>query len=105
MSRQLKLPVARDVRVHKQEDPPRSDAEGSVSAVSSISSPNMVTVLGFDRKDVLFRSQDVGSVQWRGPGGELAAMLVRLKPGVWGFAKSGDDDWDEVVGLYGNPDC
>ena len=64
---------------------------------------NEVTVTGFDGKDVLFRSSGVGTVQWRDSKGDMVAMLVRLKPDVWGFSKRGDDDWAEVLKLYGKP--
>ena len=64
----------------------------------------LVTVFGTDRDDVLFSSDQAGTVQWRGPDGRIAALLVRLRPGVWGFSKAGDDDWDEVLKLHGNPD-
>lgn len=67
------------------------------------SNANEVTVSGFDSKDVLFSSSRVGSVQWRDSKGDIVAMLVRLKPDVWGFSKRGDDDWAEVLKLYGNP--
>lgn len=63
-----------------------------------------VTVMGFDKNDVLFRSSDVGTVQWRGKTGEIVALLVRLRPDVWGFSRKGDEDWEEVLRIHGNPD-
>ena len=64
----------------------------------------VVTVMGFDKNDVLFRSSDVGTVQWRGKTGEIVAILVRLRPDVWGFSRKGDEDWEEVLKIHGNPD-
>lgn len=63
-----------------------------------------VTVMGFDKNDVLFRSSDVGTVQWRGKTGEIVALLVRLRPDVWGFSRKGDEDWEEVLKIHSNPD-
>ena len=77
-------------------------AESSVA--DSKASPNLVTVMGFGNKDVLFRSDEVGVVQWRDSSGEIVALLVRLKPDIWGFSRRGDDDWKENLDLYGNPD-
>lgn len=65
---------------------------------------NLVTVMGFDKKDILFASDQVGTVQWRNPKGEIVALLIRLRPDVWGFSKKDDEDWDEVLRLHGNPD-
>lgn len=97
----MKMPVSRDVSVRRQEPPPSDGKE----AYRSKASPCLVTVMGFDRKDVLFRSDDVGIVQWRDSDGEIAALLVRLRPDVWGYSKRGDDDWQENLGIYGNADA
>ena len=97
MSREM--PVARDVSVR-----PRAK-EQDKSPVSSVSNPGLVTVLGFDKKDVLFRSDKAGTVQLRDGHGAIAALLVKIKPDVWGFSRRGDDDWEEVVRIYGNPDA
>ena len=78
--------------------PPGKDVEESRSA------PNMVTVTGFDKSDVLFRSDKVGSVQWRDSEGKIVAILVRIKPDIWGFSKRGDEDWTQVLGIYGSRD-
>lgn len=66
---------------------------------------NRVAAFGFDKNDVLFSSSGVGCVQWRDENGEILALLVSLKPNVWGFSKRGDDDWQQVLGQYGNPDA
>ena len=96
-----KMPISRDVSVHKPPDASHktSDAEESRSA------PNLVTVMGFDKNDMLFRSDSVGTVQWRDSHGEIVALLVRLRPDIWGFSRRGDDDWSEVLEIYGNPDA
>ena len=73
-------------------------------AEKSKASPNLVTVMGFDKSDVMFASDKVGTVQWRDSAGEIVALLVRMKPDIWGFSKRGDDDWSEVLKIYGNPD-
>ena len=86
----------------------RSASEGElpsgVPAYESKSTPNLVTVLGFDRNDVLFRSDEVGCVQWRDSEGKIVALLINLKPNIWGFSQRGDDDWTQVLEKYGNPD-
>ena len=74
------------------------------SALESRALPNLVTVMGFGKNDVLFKSDEVGTVQWRDSSGEIVALLVRLKPDIWGFSKRGDDDWQETLEIYGNPD-
>lgn len=93
------MPVARDVRVAPK--PPEAE-EPSVS--ESKAAPCMVTVMGFDKKDVLFRSDDVGTVQWRDSSGKVVALLARIKPDIWGFSKRGDNDWEEVLKIFGNPE-
>lgn len=94
------MPISRDISVKKV-----PNVEQAPSAIESKASPSLVTVMGFDKNDVMFRSDKVGTVQWRDSKGEIVALLVRLKPDIWGFSKSGDDDWQEVLGLYGNPDA
>ena len=74
-------------------------------AEKSRAKPNMVTIMGFDRSDVLFRSDKVGTIQWRDGNGQIVALLVRMKPDIWGFSKRGDDDWSETLKIYGNPDA
>ena len=81
------------------------DADGKVGLGSQRSTPALVTVMGFDKSDVLFRSNQVGTVQWRDSSGKIVALLVRLKPDIWGFSRAGDDDWDEVLKIYGTPDA
>lgn len=101
MSLSPKMPISRDISV---KNPSLPDAEQE-ELLESRSSPNMVTVMGFDKNDVLFRSDSVGTVQWRDTSGEIVALLVRLRPDIWGFSKRGDDDWPEVLKMYGNPDA
>ena len=79
-------------------------APSGVSPSESNAAPNLVTVLGFDQKDVLFRSDKVGCVQWRDADGKIVAMLISLKPNVWGFSQRGEEDWPQVLERYGNPD-
>lgn len=95
----IKLPVSRDIAVHKETAPSK---EPSVS--SSKAAGGLVTVMGFDKNDVLFRSKEVGTVQWRDSTGTIVALLVRMRPDTWGFSRNTDDDWDEVLKIYGNPD-
>lgn len=95
------MPISRDVSV--MGDSPRP-ADG-VMVASSKSKPSLVTVMGFDKSDVLFRSDSVGTVQWRDSQGNIVALLVRLRPDVWGFSRRGDDDWEENLAIYGNPDA
>lgn len=104
------MPIGRDVRVH------RDGAVESASVTNAVPDKvadiledapdpsNLVTVMGFDREDVLFRSNDVGAIQWRDSNGVVVAMLIRLKPDVWGFSCRGDDDWDQMFEKYGSPE-
>jgi hypothetical protein len=96
------LPKYRDVSVHKPDVP--ADTSQS-EAGSSRSDANLVTVMGFDKNDVLFRSDKVGTVQWRDSDGKIVGLLVRLRPDIWGFSHRGDDDWEANLKIYGNPDC
>ena len=96
----LKMPVSRDVEVKRNKS-----SEHVPDVVSSKSTPSLVTVMGFNKDDVLFRSDKVGTVQWRDSDGAIVALLVRMKPDVWGFSRRGDYDWEEVLAIYGNPDC
>ena len=99
------MPSARDVHVHVKEDKGSGKGQKTSSgALGSKSSSGLVTVMGFDRNDVLFRSDKVGLVQWRDSGGEIVALLIRIKPDIWGFVHKGEDDFDEMVEKYGNED-
>ena len=97
------MPVERDVRVGKDG---RGETQSPPSSSASVgrSLSGLVTVTGFDRKDVIFESDKVGTVQWRDSKGEPVAMLVRLKPDVWGFSMKGDDDWQQILDMYGSRD-
>lgn len=100
MKRPGKLPVSRDISVSR----PAVERDDGPSVAESKAPSNLVTVMGFDKKDVLFRSDKVGTVQWRDSDGRIVAMLVRLKPDIWGFSRRGDDDWEGVLRIYGNGD-
>ena len=100
---QRDMPRLRDISVRKTSPSPAEPAPSS--AETSRSTPGMVTVMGFDRNEVLLRSDKVNVIQVRGPSGEITAMLIRLKPNIWGFSKSGDEDWSQVLALYGNEDA
>ena len=78
---------------------------GGPSPSASRAASGLVTVMGFDKNDVLFRSDKVGTVQWRDSKGKIVALLIRLKPDIWGFSCVGDDDWDQMLEMYGNPDA
>lgn len=95
------MPISRDVSVRR--DIP-SPSEG-IAVSQSRSKPSLVTVMGFDKSDVLFRSDSVGTVQWRDSRGEIVAILVRMRPDVWGFSRRGDDDWEDNLAIYGNQDA
>ena len=79
-------------------------APGGPSPSASRAAGGLVTVMGFDRNDVLFRSDKAGCVQWRDSKGKIVALLIRLKPDIWGFSCCGDDDWEQMLAQYGNPD-
>ena len=97
------MPVERDVRVVK-DGCGETKSTPSYSASMGKSLSGLVTVTGFDRKDVIFESDNVGTVQWRDSNGEPVAMLVRLKPDVWGFSMKGDEDWQQNLDMYGRLD-
>lgn len=104
------MPVERDVRVRKDgtgmsESVPNAAPDKGADIHEATPDPsNLVTVMGFDRKDVLFRSNGVGSIQWRDSNGEVVAMLIRIRPDVWGFSCRGDDDWPQMFEKYGSPE-
>jgi hypothetical protein len=104
------MPIRRDVRVRKVGVDASAPVPNTVSdkgADIHETAPdlsNLVTVMGFDNKDVLFRSNSVGAIQWRNSNGEVVAMLVKMKPDVWGFSCSGDDDWPQMFEMYGRPE-
>lgn len=79
------------------------EMEGAEIA-SSKSAPCTVTIMGFDNKDILFRSDKANVIQVRNSAGEISMLLIRLKGDIWGFSRRGDDDWNEVLALYGNKD-
>ena len=82
---------------------PEREKEGAVIAASK-AAPCTVTVAGFDRNDVLFRTDKANVIQVRNKSGEISALLVRLTGEVWGFSRRGDDDWNEVLAIYGIKD-
>ena len=93
----MKMPVSRDVRVSKLEPKDQESGPGEARKRGGCS----ITVMGFDGKDVLFETDDAGSVLWRDSSGEPAALLARIKSEIWGFSRKGDPDWDEVLKIYG----
>lgn len=93
------MPAQRDVRVK-----PKIDPDDRTQVSESVAKPCLVTVMGFDSRDVLFKSDKVGAVQWRDSDGLIVAMLVKMKPDVWGFSRRGDYDWEENLRIYGNSD-
>ena len=64
----------------------------------------LVTITGFDKTDVLFRSDGVGLIQIRDADGDLVALFIRKNRLLWLFCARGDPDWDETVRLFANPD-
>ena len=103
-----RFPQARDIRVTGNGLSPgidsTQDAIAGAEVSASRSSPELVTVMGFGKNDVLFRSDKANSIQVRDGTGAIVCMLVRVRPGIWGFSKRGDPDWTEILGIYGNED-
>lgn len=102
-----RMPISRDTRVNGPSGlvgASPTPQENGAEVASSKAAPCLVTVMGFGGRDVLFRSDKANIVQWRDSNGEVVALLVRLKPDIWGFSRRGDDDWEEVLSLYGNRD-
>lgn len=104
------MPIGRDVRVRKDgtgvsASVPNALPDKVADVHEAAPDPsNLVTVMGFDRKDVLFRSNCVGAIQWRNSDGEVVAMLIKMKPDAWGFSCRGDDDWPQMFEKYGSED-
>lgn len=107
----LRMPQARDIRVAGRGSmpsmpgvDPTKDAIDGADISASRSSPELVTIMGFGKNDVLFRSDKANTIQVRDGNGAIVCMLIRVKPGIWGFSKRGDPDWIENLGIYGNND-
>lgn len=100
MSREM--PKRRDISVPKVEIH-AEDPEGAAVATSK-STPGTVTVMGFDKGDVLLRTDKANTIQVRDSAGLIMALLVRLKGDVWGFSRRGDPDWEQNLAIYGNSD-
>ena len=100
------MPVGRDVRVAKAEadESPSAASEPGTGDSEKPNFSELVTVMGFDSKDVLFKSNKVGVVQWRDRNGEIVALLIRMKPDMWGFSRRGEKDWLPNLEMYGNQD-
>lgn len=104
------MPIGRDVRVRKDgtgvsASVPNAMPDKVADVHEAAQGPsNLVTVMGFDRKDVLFKSDSVGAVQWRDSNGDIVAILIRLKPDIWGFSMRGDDDFEQILEKYGSED-
>lgn len=100
MSGNKKMPTGTGTKVQRN---PQREMEGAEIA-SSKSAPCMVTVAGFDRNDILFRSDKANVIQVRNRNGEISVLLVRLSGEVWGYSRRGDEDWNEVLAIYGIKD-
>ena len=104
-----KMPVFRDVSVpegNPAEDAPAEDAaQGQGRARTAPTGANTVTVIGGGGKDdVLFSTDQAKFVKWNDAEGRTVAMLIRINRDFWGLSLRGDDDWDEMVRLYGLSD-
>lgn len=93
------MPIVRDVTVR----PPKKEQEG-VERQKSNPLAGLMTVTGFDKNDVLFRSNAAKVLQWRDGDGDLIAMLIRINSKLWGLCMNGDDDWEQMVRLYAHDD-
>lgn len=100
MSGNKKMPTGTGTKVQRN---PQREMEGAEIA-SSRSAPCTVTVAGFDRNDILFRSDKANVIQVRNKNGEISVLLVRLSGEVWGYSRRGDEDWNEVLAIYGIKD-
>ena len=96
-----KMPVARDVRIHQMD---AKDAAESEALTASVAAPGLVTVIGFDKGDVLFRSDKANVIQIRDAAGKISTLFVRVRRNLWGMVRRGDDDWDECLAMYGSSD-
>ena len=97
------MPKGRDINMLRPSASFFDEAFAS-NVESSVAKPELVTLMGFGKDDVLFRSSEVNVIQVRDGDGAISAMLVRLKPGVWGFSRRGDPDWRENLRIYGSED-
>lgn len=94
-----KMPIVRDVVVKSNaEDKPMTEAEED----NPLS--NLMTITGFDKDDVIFRTRSAKVLQWRDADGELMAMLIRINSKLWGLCMRGDDDWDQMVAQVAHDD-
>lgn len=63
-----------------------------------------VTVVGFDRNDVLFTSDKANVVKIKNKNGDLSVIIAKINGEIWGYSRRGDPDWNEVVSIYGSDD-
>ena len=99
-----KFPESRDIRVKRTDSAPPDEKAGINGLKTGSGSPGLVTVTGFGKDDVILRTNKANVIQVRGSDGNIAAMLIRIKPNIWGFSKAGDEDWGEILSLYGVSD-
>lgn len=92
------MPIVRDVTVKK----PKEEAKVGEEKPNPLA--GLMTVTGFDKNDVLFRSNTAKVLQWRDGDGDLIAMLIRINKRFWGLCMNGDDDWQQMVELYAHDD-
>lgn len=59
---------------------------------------NLVSVYGSGVGMPLLSTNDARVVQIHDKSGELAAMVVRITDGLWGFVARGDPDWEDIKG-------
>lgn len=95
-----KMPISRDISVPQRDEKPTEDSVRLAKGTPS--DANVVKVMGFGKDDLLFRSDSVGTVEWHDSDGRPVALLVRIKPDMWGFSRRGEPDWLQVLGKYGN---
>lgn len=96
-----KMPVIRSVK----DTAPSCEEEVNVDATKPLTMSNSITIFGYGGNDVLYHSNQARIALWRDSAGSPIAMLVRLKPSIWGFSKRGDPDWEENIKAYiGNPE-
>lgn len=57
---------------------------------------NLVSVYGSGIGMPLLSTNDARVIQIHDSEGELAAMVVRITDGLWGFVAKGDPDWEAI---------
>lgn len=109
----MKLPKTKAKRAAKRAADTPAEAVGADIKVSSdspitvdhskLSDTGLVTVTGFDSRDVLLQTNDAKTIQVRGADGMLQFLFVKKNDLLWLLCTPNEDDWDEMVRRFAAP--